>query len=57
MKLLPVLLYFPGKGDSLRLLQDEILKKSTKLEGLDAKLRDILANLRKKAHDLSTCQG
>lgn len=48
---------FPGKGDSLRLLQDEILQKSTKLEGLDAKLRDLLAKLRKKAYDLSTCQG
>lgn len=46
-----------GKGDSLRLLQDEILQKSTKLEGLDAKLKDLLANLRKKVHDLSTCQG
>lgn len=45
-----------GKGDSLRLLQDEILQKSTKLEGLDAKLKDLLAKLRKKAQDLSTCQ-
>ncbi|XP_023138331.1 laminin subunit beta-3 isoform X1 [Amphiprion ocellaris] len=46
-----------GKADSLRGLQDEILQKSTKLEGLDAKLKDLLAKLRKKAHDLSTCQG
>lgn len=46
-----------GKGDSLKKLQDEILEKSTKLEGLDEKLKDLLAQLRKKAHDLSTCQG
>ncbi|KAE8297870.1 Laminin subunit beta-3 [Larimichthys crocea] len=46
-----------GKGDSLRQLQDEVLQKSAKLEGLDEKLRDLLAKLRKKASDLSTCQG
>nr|XP_046236163.1 laminin subunit beta-3-like isoform X2 [Scatophagus argus]XP_046236168.1 laminin subunit beta-3-like isoform X2 [Scatophagus argus] len=46
-----------GKGESLSGLQDEILRKSTKLEGLDAKLKDLLAQLRKKAHDLRTCQG
>ncbi|GLD65973.1 laminin subunit beta-3 [Lates japonicus] len=46
-----------GRADSLRKLQDEILQKSTKLEGLDAKLKDLLSQLRKKAHDLSTCQG
>ncbi|XP_028262926.1 laminin subunit beta-3 [Parambassis ranga] len=46
-----------GKADSLRKLQDEILEKSTKLEGLDAKLEDLLAQLRKKAYDLSICQG
>ncbi|XP_035517151.1 laminin subunit beta-3 [Morone saxatilis] len=46
-----------GKGDSLRRLQDEILQKSTKLEGLDAKVKDLLEKLRTKAHDLSICQG
>ncbi|KAM9859183.1 laminin subunit beta-3 [Aulostomus maculatus] len=46
-----------GKADTLRDLQEEILQKSTKLEGLDTKLEDLLAQLRKKAHDLSTCQG
>ncbi|KAK2821040.1 hypothetical protein Q5P01_023999 [Channa striata] len=46
-----------GKADSLRDLQDEILQKSIKLEGLDGKLQDLLAQLRKKANDLSTCQG
>ncbi|XP_022601051.1 laminin subunit beta-3 [Seriola dumerili] len=46
-----------GKADSLGKLQTEILQKSTKLEGLDAKLKDLLSKLRKKAHDLSTCQG
>lgn len=46
-----------GKGDSLKKLQDEILQKSTKLEGLDETLKDLLEQLRKKAHDLSTCQG
>ena len=48
---------FPGKADSLRLLQGEIFQKSTKLEGLDTKLKDLLSKLRKKAHDLSACQG
>ncbi|XP_042354687.1 laminin subunit beta-3-like [Plectropomus leopardus] len=46
-----------GKADSIRELQDEILQKSTKLEGLDTKLKNLLAELRKKANDLSTCQG
>ncbi|XP_071350563.1 laminin subunit beta-3 [Trachinotus anak] len=46
-----------GKADSLRQLQDEILQKSTKLQGLDDKLQNLLSELRKKAHDLSTCQG
>lgn len=45
------------KADSLKKLQDEIVQKSTKLEGLDAQLKDILAQLRKKAHDLSICRG
>ncbi|XP_061688490.1 laminin subunit beta-3-like [Syngnathoides biaculeatus] len=46
-----------GKADSLKLLQDEILQKSTKLEGLEAKLKDLVEQLQKKAHDLSVCQG
>ncbi|KAA8593691.1 hypothetical protein FQN60_009807 [Etheostoma spectabile] len=46
-----------GKADSIKGLQDEILVKSKLLEGLDAKLKDILGKLRKKAQDLSTCQG
>ncbi|XP_069007880.1 laminin subunit beta-3 [Embiotoca jacksoni] len=46
-----------GKADSLRGLQGDIVQKSAKLEGLDAKLKDLLAQLRKKAYDLSTCQG
>ncbi|KAM8757559.1 laminin subunit beta-3 isoform 1-T2 [Acanthopagrus schlegelii] len=46
-----------GKGESLKQLQDEILKKSEKLHGLDAKLKDLLEKLRNKAHDLSICQG
>ncbi|XP_078105448.1 laminin subunit beta-3 [Sander vitreus] len=46
-----------GKADSLKGLQDEILLKSKQLEGLDAKLKDILGKLRNKAQDLSTCQG
>jgi len=46
-----------GKADSLRGLQDEILQKSSKLEGLDIKLKDLLEKLRKKAQDFSTCQG
>ncbi|XP_054641853.1 laminin subunit beta-3-like [Dunckerocampus dactyliophorus] len=46
-----------GKADSLRQLQDEIIQKSSKLEGLEEKLKDILEKLRKKAYDLSTCQG
>ncbi|XP_041836366.1 laminin subunit beta-3 isoform X2 [Melanotaenia boesemani] len=46
-----------GKADSLRKLQDEILQKSSKLEGLDTKLQDLLGQLQKKARDLSSCQG
>lgn len=46
-----------GKADSLRKLQDEILQKSLKLEGLDTKLQDLLGQLQKKARDLSSCQG
>ncbi|XP_029006744.1 laminin subunit beta-3 [Betta splendens] len=46
-----------GKADILRGLQEEILQKSTRLEGLDTKLKDLLAQLRKKANDLSSCQG
>lgn len=48
---------FAGKADSLKTLQDEILQKSTRLEGLDAVVKDRLEKLRKKAHDLQTCQG
>lgn len=48
---------FSGKADSLKGLQDEIVLKSKQLEGLDAKLKDILGKLRNKAQDLSTCQG
>ncbi|XP_036007193.1 laminin subunit beta-3 [Fundulus heteroclitus] len=46
-----------GKADSLRRLQHEIFQKSTKLEGLDAKLKDILTALRKRAEELSSCQN
>ncbi|KAM7402795.1 hypothetical protein PAMP_018006 [Pampus punctatissimus] len=46
-----------GKADSLRLLQGEILKKSSKLKGLDVELKGLLEKLRKKAIDHSTCQG
>ncbi|RVE72887.1 hypothetical protein OJAV_G00043470 [Oryzias javanicus] len=46
-----------GKADSLRKLQDEVLMKSSKLEGLDTRVRELLAQLRKKAHDLRVCQG
>ncbi|XP_015254719.1 PREDICTED: laminin subunit beta-3 [Cyprinodon variegatus] len=46
-----------GKADSLRRLQEEILQKSTKLEGLDAKLQDILKTLRSKTEKLHSCQN
>ncbi|XP_061788627.1 laminin subunit beta-3-like [Nerophis lumbriciformis] len=46
-----------GKADSLKQLQDEIIQKSTNLEGLEDKLKGLLVTLRKKAYDLSTCQG
>ncbi|XP_020558993.1 laminin subunit beta-3 isoform X2 [Oryzias latipes] len=46
-----------GKADSLRKLQDEVLQKSSKLEGLDTKVKELLDKLRKKAHDLRVCQG
>ncbi|XP_033823066.1 laminin subunit beta-3 [Periophthalmus magnuspinnatus] len=46
-----------GKADSIRLLQEEIITKSSRLEGLDAKLSDLLAQLRKRAHELRTCQA
>ncbi|KAM9813916.1 laminin subunit beta-3 [Neosynchiropus ocellatus] len=45
-----------GKADSIRQLQDEVSQKSVKLDGLEEKLKDLLAALRKKAEDLSTCQ-
>ncbi|XP_037620786.1 laminin subunit beta-3-like isoform X1 [Sebastes umbrosus] len=46
-----------GKADSIQSLQDEILQSSTKLEGFDVKLKDLLDQLIKKANDHSTCQG
>ncbi|XP_053291489.1 laminin subunit beta-3 isoform X2 [Pleuronectes platessa] len=46
-----------GKADSLRSLHDQIVQNSTILEGLDVKLKDLFSQLRKKADDLSTCQG
>ncbi|XP_041639708.1 laminin subunit beta-3-like isoform X2 [Cheilinus undulatus] len=45
-----------GKADDLKSLQDEILQKSTQLEGLDTKLQDLLAQLRKLAEDKSKCR-
>lgn len=46
-----------GKADSIQRLQDEIVQKSTNLEQLDVELKRLLKQLRKKADDLSTCQG
>ncbi|MED6262642.1 hypothetical protein ATANTOWER_023208 [Ataeniobius toweri] len=46
-----------GKADSLQKLQDEIFQKSATLEGLDAKLKNILTVLRNRAEELRTCQG
>ncbi|KAM4597673.1 laminin subunit beta-3-like [Polymixia lowei] len=46
-----------GKADSLRRLQGEVLKKSEKLEGLDAKLQRLVATMREKAHNYARCQG
>ncbi|KAM4740269.1 laminin subunit beta-3 [Anableps anableps] len=46
-----------GKADSLRGLQDEIIQKSAKLDGLDVKLKEILKTLRSRAEELRTCQG
>ncbi|KAM9364179.1 laminin subunit beta-3 [Pholidichthys leucotaenia] len=46
-----------GKADSIQKLQDEILQKSAKFDGLDDDLKTLLASLRKKAHDLSICQA
>ncbi|MEQ2175339.1 hypothetical protein GOODEAATRI_017050 [Goodea atripinnis] len=46
-----------GKADSLQKLQDEIFQKSVTLEGLDAKLKNILTVLRNRAEELRTCQG
>ncbi|KAM3621552.1 uncharacterized protein V6R79_012710 [Siganus canaliculatus] len=46
-----------GKADDLRALQDEIIQKSTKLEGLEEKLQDILKSLRKKVQHLRTCES
>ncbi|XP_054472751.1 laminin subunit beta-3 [Anoplopoma fimbria] len=44
-----------GKADSLRGLQEEIRQKSTKLEGLDATLKDLLETLLEEAHRHRTC--
>ncbi|KAM6927923.1 laminin subunit beta-3 [Xenentodon cancila] len=46
-----------GKADTLRRLQDNILQKSTRLEGLDAKVKDLLEKIRYSARILSSCQG
>nr|XP_019959824.1 PREDICTED: laminin subunit beta-3 [Paralichthys olivaceus] len=46
-----------GKADSLRNLRTQIIDKSATLEVDDAKLRQLLKDLRKKVYDLSTCQG
>lgn len=43
-----------GKAESLRSLQDEILQKSSQLEGLDVKLKDLLEKLRLKS---AICHG
>ncbi|XP_030584440.1 laminin subunit beta-3 [Archocentrus centrarchus] len=44
-----------GNANSIQTLQGEILQKSMKLEGLDAKLKKLLTELRKKAKTLITC--
>ncbi|XP_077458649.1 laminin subunit beta-3 [Stigmatopora argus] len=46
-----------GKADSLKTLQDEILQKSLKLEGLDGRLKDLVKQLQKKGTDLEDCLG
>lgn len=46
-----------GKADSLKSLQDQVLLKSARLQGLDTKLRDLLQKLRSKASELQACQG
>ncbi|CAL9704999.1 unnamed protein product [Knipowitschia caucasica] len=46
-----------GKAESIRQLQKEILAKSSTLEGLDVKLGDLLAQLRKRAKELRSCQA
>ncbi|XP_072307703.1 laminin subunit beta-3 [Eucyclogobius newberryi] len=46
-----------GKADSIRQLQGEIITKSSLLEGLDTKLENLLAQLRKRAQELRSCQG
>ncbi|KAI9520119.1 hypothetical protein NQZ68_021838 [Dissostichus eleginoides] len=43
-----------GKAESLRSLQDEILQKSSSLEGLEVELKDLLKNLRLKS---AICHG
>ncbi|KAM9522760.1 laminin subunit beta-3 isoform 1-T2 [Salvelinus alpinus] len=46
-----------GKADSLHSLQDEVLLKSQRLTGLEAKLLDLVADMRQKVTIFSTCQG
>lgn len=53
----PCVCFLLGKADSIQRLQDEIVQKSTKLEQLDVDLKTLLTQLRKKADDLSACQG
>ncbi|KAI4827778.1 hypothetical protein KUCAC02_031149 [Chaenocephalus aceratus] len=43
-----------GKAESLRLLQGEVLQKSSQLEGLDVTLKDLLEKLRRKS---DICHG
>nr|XP_020504058.1 laminin subunit beta-3 [Labrus bergylta] len=46
-----------GKADTLRTLQDEILQKSLNLEGLDAKVKELLADLRLHGTNHRECKG
>ncbi|CAB1315349.1 unnamed protein product [Coregonus sp. 'balchen'] len=46
-----------GKADSLHSLQGEVLLTSQRLNGLETKLLDLLADMRQKVTILSTCQG
>ncbi|XP_034023528.1 laminin subunit beta-3 [Thalassophryne amazonica] len=44
-----------GKADSLKSLQDEILKKSIMVPGLEARLQELIAELHKRLHTFNTC--